>query len=70
MMTPDKDYCQLVSETSLHKPEGGAPAQVLGIKEVCEKFEIKSPKQVIDILGMWGDSSITYQEYQELRENC
>ena len=59
MMTPDKDYCQLVSETSfIYKPgRGGAPAQVLGIKEVCEKFEIKNPKQVIDILGMWGDSS-------------
>ncbi|MDG1840718.1 MAG: DNA polymerase I [Crocinitomicaceae bacterium] len=59
MMTPDKDYCQLVSETSfIYKPgRGGAPAQVLGIKEVCEKFEIKHPKQVIDILGMWGDSS-------------
>ena len=58
MMTPDKDYCQLVSETSfIYKPgRGGSPAQVLGIKEVCEKFEIKNPKQVIDILGLWGDA--------------
>ena len=59
MMTPDKDYAQLVSETSfIYKPgRGGNPPQIMGVKEVCEKFEVNDPIQVIDILGMWGDAS-------------
>ena len=59
MMTPDKDYAQLVtSSTFIYKPgRGGAPPQILGVKEVCEKFEITNPLQVIDILGLWGDAS-------------
>lgn len=58
MMTPDKDFGQLVSEKSfIYKPAAyGKPAQVLGIKEVCEKFEVENPLQVIDILGLWGDA--------------
>lgn len=59
MMTPDKDFGQLVSENIfMYKPgRGGKPAEVWGVKEVCEKFEIKHPLQVIDILGLWGDAS-------------
>lgn len=59
MMTPDKDYAQLVSpQTFIYKPgRGGNPPEILGIKEVCEKFEIQNPLQVIDILGLWGDAS-------------
>ena len=59
MMTPDKDFAQLVSECSfIYKPgRGGAPPQILGVKEVCEKFNISDPVQVIDILGLWGDAS-------------
>jgi DNA polymerase I len=59
MMTPDKDYGQLVSDKSfIYKPgRGGAPAEILGVKEVCEKFEVENPLQVIDILGLWGDAS-------------
>ena len=59
MMTPDKDYGQLVSEnTFIYKPgRGGNPPEILGVKEVCDKFEIESPHQVIDILGLWGDAS-------------
>jgi DNA polymerase-1 len=59
MMTPDKDYGQLVSDsTFIYKPgRGGAPAEILGVKEVCDKFEVSHPLQVIDILGMWGDAS-------------
>ncbi|MFM8596690.1 MAG: DNA polymerase I [Flavobacteriales bacterium] len=59
MMTPDKDYAQLVSpQTFIYKPgRGGNPPEILGIKEVCEKFEIENPAQVIDILGLWGDAS-------------
>ena len=59
MMTPDKDYCQLVTETAfIYKPgRGGNPPEILGVKEVCEKFEVENPSQVIDILGLWGDAS-------------
>ena len=59
MMTPDKDYGQLVSEhIFIYKPgRGGNPAEILGVKEVCEKFEVEHPLQVIDILGLWGDAS-------------
>lgn len=58
MMTPDKDFGQLVSENIfMYKPgRGKNPAEVWGIKEVCEKFEVKDPLQVIDILGLWGDA--------------
>ncbi|PKP46323.1 MAG: DNA polymerase I [Bacteroidetes bacterium HGW-Bacteroidetes-12] len=58
MMTPDKDFGQLVSEKSfIYKPAAyGKPAEVMGIKEVCDKFEIENPLQVIDILGLWGDA--------------
>lgn len=58
MMTPDKDFGQLVTEnTFMFKPaRGGKPHEVWGVKEVCEKFEVDDPKKVIDILGLWGDS--------------
>ena len=58
MMTPDKDFGQLVSENIfMYKPPRfGNKAEVWGIKEVCEKFEISRPEQVIDILGLWGDA--------------
>ena len=59
MMTPDKDFGQLVTDNILiYKPaKGGEPAKVMGPKEVCEKFGIARPEQVIDILGLWGDAS-------------
>ncbi|MCP4310060.1 MAG: DNA polymerase I [Bacteroidetes bacterium] len=59
MMTPDKDYAQLVSENIfMYKPgRGGAPAEVLGVEEVKEKFVVERPEQVIDILALMGDSS-------------
>lgn len=59
IMTPDKDMGQLVSDkVFIYKPgRGGDPATVLGVKEVCDKFEIEHPRQVIDILGLWGDAS-------------
>lgn len=58
MMTPDKDFGQLVSENIfMYKPAAyGKAAEILGIKEICEKFEVKDPLQVIDILGLWGDA--------------
>ena len=59
MMTPDKDYAQLVSEhIFMYKPAYmGNAAQVWGLKEVKEKFAVERPEQVIDILGLWGDAS-------------
>ncbi len=59
MMTPDKDFGQLVSDNIfIYKPgRGGDPASVLGVQEVCEKFEVDHPLKVIDILGLWGDAA-------------
>lgn len=58
MMTPDKDYAQLVSENILmYRPgRGGKGPEIWGVKEVCEKFEVERTEQVIDILGLWGDA--------------
>ena len=58
MMTPDKDFGQLVSEKILmYKPaRGGNKAEVWGPKEVCERYGIQRPEQFIDILGLWGDA--------------
>ena len=59
MMTPDKDYAQLVSEkVKMFKPaKSGGVAEVWGPKEVKENFGIETTEQVIDILGLMGDSS-------------
>lgn len=59
MMTPDKDFAQLVSDNIfMYRPgRSGKPPEVWGIPEVKEKFEVENPEQVIDILGMWGDSA-------------
>ena len=59
MMTPDKDYGQLVSETTfIYRPKyGDKEFEVMGIERVKEKFGIASTKQVIDLLGLMGDSS-------------
>ncbi|MEO8087163.1 MAG: DNA polymerase I, partial [Bacteroidota bacterium] len=58
MMTPDKDYGQLVDDhTFIYKPaRGGNPPEVMGVKEVCERWEIERVDQVIDILGLMGDA--------------
>lgn len=59
MMTPDKDYGQLVSEHRfIYKPRfGGNGYDILGINEVNAKFDLDNPKQVIDLLGLMGDAS-------------
>ena len=58
MMTPDKDYGQLVTDhVFMYRPRFGGDYDVLGVPEVCAKYDIASPKQVIDILGLMGDSS-------------
>ncbi len=58
MVTPDKDFSQLVSDNIfLCKPARmGNGMEIWGTKEVNEKFEVSSPEQVIDFLGMMGDS--------------
>ena len=59
MMTPDKDYGQLVGENVfMYRPKyGDKEFEVMGVKEVKAKFNIESPLQVIDMLGLMGDSS-------------
>lgn len=59
MMTPDKDYGQLVSENRLiYKPKhNSSEFQIMGIEEVKAKFQIENVSQVIDILGLMGDKS-------------
>lgn len=58
MVTPDKDYGQLVRDgVYMYKPSyGGADVEILGPKEVCEKWDIQRVDQVIDILGLMGDA--------------
>jgi len=59
MMTPDKDYAQLVSENIfMYKPSrGGEQPEVWGIPEVRQNFEVDEPWQVIDVLGLMGDTA-------------
>ncbi|MBQ4376741.1 MAG: DNA polymerase I [Bacteroidales bacterium] len=59
MVTPDKDFAQLVTDHILMYRFGrmGKPDQVLGVAEVCEKFGVSECRQVIDLLGLWGDAS-------------
>ena len=58
MVTPDKDFAQLVTDKiKIYKPASkGSDIEILGVPEVLEKYEIEKPKQVIDFLGMMGDS--------------
>lgn len=59
MMTPDKDYAQLVSDRIfMYKPgKSGNDNEIWGLKEVKENFGIENPDQVIDILGLMGDTA-------------
>jgi DNA polymerase-1 len=58
MMTPDKDYGQLVSDNVfMYRPKHSGGFEVMGIKEIKAKFDIQSTEQVIDMLGLMGDSS-------------
>ena len=58
MMTPDKDYGQLVKENVyMYRPKHSGGFEVMGIDEVKAKFDIENTQQVIDMLGLMGDSS-------------
>ncbi len=59
MVTPDKDYGQLITDHIYqYKPaKGGNEIEVIGKEKICEQYGIQDPQQVIDILSIWGDSS-------------
>ena len=58
MLTPDKDYGQLVSEhISMYRPKHTGGFEVMGPKEIREKYDLTSHEQVIDLLGLMGDAS-------------
>ncbi len=58
MLTPDKDYGQLVGEhVWMYRPRHGGGYETLGEKEICAKYSIDSPLQVIDILALMGDTA-------------
>ena len=58
MVTPDKDFAQLVSENIfMYKPRFGGGYDIWGVPEIQEKFGVETPEQVIDFLGMMGDSA-------------
>lgn len=61
MVTPDKDYAQLVTDNVfMYRPRHGGGYETMGPKEVCAKYGIASTDQVIDLLGLMGDSSDNY----------
>ena len=58
MLTPDKDYAQLVTEhIKMYRPKHGGGYDIMGPVEVCEKYGIENTSQVIDLLGLMGDSA-------------
>ena len=59
MMTPDKDFGQLVSPNIyMYKPARmGNKPEILGVDDICSRYGIERPEQLIDILGLWGDTS-------------
>ncbi len=59
MMTPDKDYGQLLTENIyMYKPKrSGGEAEIIDKEKICEQFGIEDPRQVIDIMALWGDKS-------------
>ncbi len=59
MVSPDKDFGQLISDKIIQFKPGkrGAENEIVGKKEICDKFCIDDPKKVIDILAIWGDAS-------------
>ncbi len=59
MMTPDKDYAQLVEDhIFIYKPKyGSSDFEILGVKDILKKYSLKYPEQVVDLLGLMGDKS-------------
>ncbi len=62
MLTPDKDYGQLVRDNVfIYRPRHGGGYEKMGPKEVCAKYAIDSPQRVIDLLALMGDSADNFQ---------
>ncbi|MEM6915262.1 MAG: 5'-3' exonuclease H3TH domain-containing protein, partial [Verrucomicrobiota bacterium] len=59
MVTPDKDFAQLVTPTtSIYKPgRQGSEAEILDVAAIQENWQVEDPLQTIDVLGLWGDAS-------------
>lgn len=58
MLTPDKDYGQLVTDSvKMLRPNHGGGFEIMGPQEICSKYGISSPLQVIDLLGLMGDAA-------------
>lgn len=60
MVTPDKDYGQLIAPNVYQykfPKNGGVAPEVVGVQEICGYYGIKSPKEIVDILAIWGDAS-------------
>ncbi|XCI74990.1 MAG: DNA polymerase I [Flavobacteriales bacterium] len=59
MVTPDKDFTQLVTKNiKIYKPSTRVnDIEILGVEEVCKRYGVKTPRQVIDLLGMMGDAA-------------
>ena len=58
MLTPDKDYAQLVTDhIKMYRPKHGGGYDVMGPEEVCAKYDVENTAQVIDLLGLMGDSA-------------
>ena len=59
MVTPDKDFSQLVTDRAcVYKPgRQGSEVEILDRATICDQWQVEDPKQVIDVLGLWGDSS-------------
>lgn len=59
MMTPDKDYGQLVTDAvKMYRPRrSGKEVEIVDRERICEEFKISDPKSVIDVLALWGDAS-------------
>ena len=66
MVTPDKDYGQLVTDkVKIYKPGyQGGDVEIMGPKKFVTKWNIKDVSQVIDILGLMGDAVIIFRVYQ------
>ncbi|MDF1658413.1 MAG: 5'-3' exonuclease H3TH domain-containing protein, partial [Verrucomicrobiales bacterium] len=59
MVTPDKDFAQLVTPTTnMYKPgRQGSEVEILDVAAICENWQVEDPLQTIDVLGLWGDAS-------------
>ena len=61
MMTPDKDYAQLVRKNvKMYKPRHDGGFDILGVEEVLAKYDLENTSQVIDLLGLMGDTADNY----------